>query len=152
MSNAVALVGNDIININGRIMADLVDGDCAVLTVPNDSFMVTTGKNGNSLFAYNYKGLQGELVLRLVRGSADDKFLNNLLQLHNANPVGLTLINGSFTKNIGDGNGSISPDVYFATGGVFKKNTEVKENAEGNTDQAVAVYTLSFAKVTRAIG
>jgi hypothetical protein len=147
-----SLTGKDTIKINGRILNDFADGDCAVLTFPNDISVVKTGKGGNSIYAFKYDGNVCEVALRILRGSADDKFLNNLLALLKNDPAAFTLMQGEFTKNIGDGAGGITTDTYIMSGGTFKKQTEVKENAEGDVEQAVAIYSLIFSNAPRAIG
>jgi hypothetical protein len=147
-----SLTGKDTLKINGRILNDLADGDCAVLTFPNDLSSIKTGKSGNAIYAFNYSGNQCEVALRVLRGSSDDKYLNNLLSLLKNDPAAFSLMQGEFTKNIGDGAGGISQDTYIMSGGTFKKQTEVKENAEGDTEQAVAIYNLMFSNAPRAIG
>ena len=148
----VALTGKDTIKINGRILNDLADGDCANLTHPNDAMVAKTGKNGNSLFAYNQTGKQVELVLRVLRASPDDKFLNGLKAAMDLNPPGFVLMDGEFTKNIGNGRGVITGDTYSCEGGAFKRGVDVKENQEGDTEQAVEVWTLIFTNAPRSIG
>ncbi len=150
--STVALVGKDTVKINDRILADLCDQDTCLLDFPNDLMAVKTGKNGNSIYAFNYTGRQVEVTLRVLRGSSDDKFLNNLLQLMIGNPPAFVLLNATFVKNIGDGAGGIQADTYVLAGGVFKKNVPAKENAEGDTEQAISVYALAFSNSPRAIG
>ena len=152
MSKTVALTGKDTIKINGRILADFADGDVASLTFPNDLMVAKTGKNGNSIFSFKYDGQQAELSLRVLRTSSDDRFLNNLLALMKNDPPAFALMTGEFGKNIGDGAGNPTQDIYVLSGGVFKRNADVKENAEGETDQAVVVYTILFTNAPRAIG
>ncbi|RTL04655.1 hypothetical protein EKK58_10115 [Candidatus Dependentiae bacterium] len=147
----VALTGKDTIKINGRILNQLADGDCAVLTFPNDLMNIKTGKSGNSIYAFNYTGQQCELSLRVIRGGADDQYLNNLLALMKNNPALFSLMQGEFDKNVGDGNGNLTVDSYILSGGVFKKNPEVKENADGESEQAVTIYTLIFSNAPRTI-
>lgn len=149
---SVALTGKDTIKINGRIITDTADGDASVLSFPNELMTVKTGKNGNSIYAFNYSGRQCELALRVLRGSADDKFLLGLLNGQNNDPAAMTLLVGEFTKVIGDGLGAITSDTYVLTGGVFKKPVDVKENVDGDVEQAVAVYTLAFSNAPRTIG
>jgi hypothetical protein len=148
----VALTGKDVVKINDRLLNDLADADCVALTFPNDIAVVKTGKNGNSIYAFKYDGNVCEVVLRVLRGSADDKFLNNLLAVFKNDPAAFTLIQGEFNKQVGDGAGNLTQDTYVLTGGIFKKQTEVKENAEGDTEQAVAIYTLTFSNAPRSIG
>jgi hypothetical protein len=147
----VALSGADTITINNRILADLADGDIAVLTFPNEIAQVKTGKNGNSIYGLNESGKQSELVLRLIRGSADDKFMNGLLVNQQANFAGFVLMIGELVKKIGKGDGTLSSDIYILSGGVFTKQVEAKVNVEGDTDQSVSVYTIKFSNAPRAI-
>lgn len=148
----VSLTGKDVIKINGRLLNDLADGDCAALTFPNDIAVVKTGKNGNSIYAFKYDGNVCEVTLRVLRGSSDDKFLNNILALFKNDPAVFSLLQGEFSKQVGDGAGNLIADTYVLSGGIFKKQTEVKENAEGDTEQAVAIYTLTFSNAPRSIG
>ncbi len=147
----LALTGSDTMMINNRPLADLADGNCAELTFPNDIASVKTGKNGNSIFGLNEMGKQGELKLRLIRGSADDKFLNSLYAQQQANFSGTILLIGEFIKKLGDGAGNITNDTYISTGGVFSKGIEAKTNVEGEAEQSVAVYTMKFSNVVRVI-
>lgn len=148
----VSLTGIDVIKINGRIIQEGADGDVAVLSFPNDLMNVKTGKNGNSIYAFNFTGQQCELSLRVIRGGADDQYLNGLLALMKNNPAAFSLMQGEFDKNIGDGQGNIKVDSYILSGGVFKKNVEVKENADGETEQSVSIYTMVYSNGPRTIG
>ena len=147
----VSLTGRDTVKINGRVLNDFADGDNAHLTFPNDLVVIKTGKNGNSIYGFKNDGRQAELVLRVLRGSGDDKFLNNLLALMKNDPPAFVLMTGEFVKGVGDGAGNVTGDTYVMSGGVFKKQTEVIENADGNTDQAIAIYTLAFSNAPRSI-
>ena len=147
----VAMSGSDTIKINDKILADLADGDCAVLTFPNEVATVKTGKNGNSIYGLNQSGKQADLVLRVVRGSDDDKFLNNLFANQQNNFAGTVLMIGEFTKKVGDGTGKVAADTYITSGGIFSKGVEAKSNVEGDTEQSVAIYNIKFANSPRII-
>jgi len=147
----VALSGADTLTLNNRVFSDFADATYAELTFPNDIASVKTGKNGNSIYGFNESGKQCELKLRLVRASGDDKFLNGLLAAQQNNFAGTTLMIGQFVKSIGDGQGNITSDTYVMSGGVFTKQVEGKSNAEGDTDQSVAMYTIKFSNAPRAI-
>lgn len=149
--STVAMSGSDTIKINNRILADLADADTAVLTFPNEIASVKTGKNGNSIYGLNETGKQCELVLRIIRGSADDKFLNNLMANQQNGFASFILMTGEFVKRIGDGIGNIANDTYITSGGVFSKMIEAKSNTEGDTEQSVAIYTLKFSNAPRII-
>ena len=147
-----SLTGRDTIKVNGRILNDFADGDCAHLTFPNDLATIKTGKNGNSIIAFKNDGRQADLSLRVLRSSSDDKFLNGLFAAFKNDPSSFVLITGEFTKNVGDGNGAITADTYILSGGVPGRQPEVVDNADGTTDQALAVYTFKFTNAPRAIG
>lgn len=148
----VSLTGNDTIKINNRVLNDLADGDAAVLTRPNDIASLKTGKNGNTVYALNEMGKQAHLELRIIRGSADDKFLNNLLVQQQNNFAGFVLMIGEFIKRVGDGLGNITSDIYINSGGIFIKETEAKSNADGETDQSLTIYSITFSNSPRVIG
>lgn len=147
----VALSGNDTITINNKLLADLADGDCVTLTYPNDIASVKTGKNGNSIYGLNESGKQCEVKIKVVRGSADDKFLNNLLVQQKANFAGTILMVGEFVKKLGDGLGQITSDTYIMSGGIFTKEVEAKSNVEGDTEQSTSTYTIKFSNAPRAL-
>lgn len=147
-----SVTGKDTVKINGRILADFATGDVAVIEFPEDLAAVKTGKDGNSIYAFNYSGRTCTVDLRLLRGGSDDKYLNNLLALFKNNPSSFTLLTGEFIKNIGDGQGNIIQDIYILSGGVFKKNPSVKENVDADPEQAIITYNLVFTNSPRSIG
>ena len=67
--SVVSLTGKDTVIVNGTILNDLADGDCAALTFPDFLTQGKTGKNGNTIYAFNTTGRRCKLVLRLIRGS-----------------------------------------------------------------------------------
>lgn len=147
----VAFTGNDTQKINERILADMADGDVTVLDFPNELAVVKKGKNGNALMAFNAQGTIGDLTLRLVRGGADDKFMNNLVNQFINNPAAFVLLTGEFIKNIGDGRGNVQNDTYAAQDGVPMKIPPGKSNVDGDADQSAVVYMVKFATVVRVI-
>lgn len=149
--STIAMSGSDTLKINNRIIADLADGNCIELTFPNEIASVKTGKNGNSIYGLNESGKQADLVVRVIRGSADDKFLNNLLAQQKANFAGTVLMIGEFVKKIGDGSGNVSSDTFITSGGVFTKQPEAKSNVEGDTEQSVTIYNIKFSNAPRVI-
>lgn len=148
----VTLSGSDTISINGQVLADLADANVVELTFPNDIAQVKTGKNGNSIYSFNATGKQCEVKVRVMRGSSDDKFLNNLLIQQNANFAGTVLLLGQFIKKLGDGLGNITSDTYVMEGGVFTKQVAGKSNVEGDTEQSISEYMMKFSNAPRAIG
>ena len=149
--SVVSLSGNDIVKINERILADFASDDIAVLTFPNDLATLKTGKNGNTIYASNETGKQAELVLKVIRGSSDDKFLSNLLNSQKLNFSSFVLMTSELIKRIGDGSGKIISDTYILSGGIFKKEVEAKSNVAGDVEQSVSTYNMVFALAPRAI-
>ncbi len=149
--STISLTGADTNILNGRVLVDFADGNCAELTFPNDIANVKTGKNGNAIYGLNESGRQAEAKYRLIRGSPDDKFFNNLYSQMQQNFSGFVLLTGEFIKKIGDGQGKITNDVYQLGGGVFSKEPEAKTNVEGDTEQSVVMWTIKFANAPRAI-
>lgn len=146
-----SITGADTLRINGQIIANLADGDNNHVTFPNEIATVKTGKNGNTLYAQNFQGENAELSIRIMRGSPDDKFLNNLLSNQKADFASFVLMDAEFIKRVGDGAGKINSDIYLLAGGMFSKNPEAKSNAEGDIEQSVTIYTMKFSKGVRAI-
>jgi hypothetical protein len=146
-----AVVSNDTVSINGRILRDWADGDIAKLDMPEVLTNMTTGKDENTIYAYSYKGKNAKMELRLIQGSSDDQFLNGLLQAYNQNPSMFSLLTMEFDKNVGDGSGNLNTIIYLGNGGTFEKQPVMVENAQGETSQAVAIWQLMFANVDRSI-
>lgn len=147
----VAMSGQDTIIINNYIFVGLADENYVELTFPNEIANVKTGKNGNSIYGFNETGRQCELKIRVLRGSADDQFMNNLLAQQQGNFAGFPLMQGQFVKKIGDGQGNVTSDTYILSGGIFMKQVEGKSNAAGEVEQSLAIYMLKFANSPRVL-
>jgi hypothetical protein len=150
-TRTVSITGNDTVVLGGRVFNDFADGDNSELAFPNELMAVKTGKNGNSIYAFNASGKQSDVKLRLIRGSDDDKFLNAVLQEMLADPAGFVLLQGQITKRTGDGRGNITYDTYMMSGGVPTRNVSAKSNVEGDTEQACVVYEFKFTNNNRGI-
>ena len=147
-----ALTGNDTFILNDRVFNDMADGSTISITFPNEKTGHTTGKNGNTVFSTDKQGLNAECELRLIAGSADDVWLNGLNIQQERDLPRFTLLNGSFSKRIGDGNGKVKFINYVLLGGVIRQNIDASENLQGETEQGLAIYRLFFAQAERAIG
>ena len=146
-----SLTGNDNFILNDRVINELSDGSTIEIAYQNDRVGVSTGKNGNTVFAENKTGLNAVATLRVIRGGKDDKYLNSLSIQQNKDLPSFSLMNGSFTKRVGDGTGSVKFDNYVLLGGVFQRFPDVQENLVGETEQGTVVYTIIFAKAERAL-
>lgn len=148
----VALTGKDTHKINGRILNDFAPGDCVMIEYESDLMTAKRGKNGNTIYALNENGKLCKATYRLIAGGPDDKFFQGLLAVLENDPPAFVLINAESQKRIGGGNGSVTPITYLMDGGVIKKRPGMKDNAEGDTEQAVVIYELIFGNVARTIG
>lgn len=149
--SSMALSGNDSLTLNDYVFSDFSDENVVEVTFPSDIATVKTGKNGNSIFGLNETGKQCELKIRLIRGTADDSFMQNLLTQQQANFAGTILLQGQFVKKVGDGKGNITSDTYILGGGVYTKQVEGKSNVAGDTDQSIVMYMMKFATVYRVL-
>lgn len=145
------LTSDDTLTMFDRIFNDLADDDTCAITFPNDIVTVKTGKNQNTIFAKDEKGNNGEMVLRVMRGSSDDIFLQSVINASERDFVAQVLAEGQFVKRLGDGDGNVRSDVYTLSGGIITRKPDGKENVAGDTNQAVTVYNMKFALATRSI-
>lgn len=151
MPNAVSLTGSDSIQIDNRVLSDLADQDAIAIALPNDIAAAKAAKNGNTIFAKNETGRLSEVTVRVLLGSADDKYLQSRLQEQQNDFSGFILLTGNFSKRVGDGSQTVSTKVYACSDGVFKKIPDTKTSAEGDVEQSVAVYTITFGNTLVSI-
>jgi hypothetical protein len=149
---SMAITGKDSLILDTHIFSDMADGDTSVIDFPNNLAEAKAGKNGNVIIAQNAGGRMATLVLRVIRGSGDDKWLNSRLQEYINDAAAFITLGGELIKRSGDGAGAVASDVYIMSGGTFQKIPGTKENVEGDTEQAVSIYTIIFGLAKRAIG
>lgn len=145
------IVGDDTLTIYDRVITNFADGDISTFAFNNDRVGVKTGKNGNTIFALNESGKNAVATLRIMVGSSDDAFLQGQLAASDNDFASTILAAGEFVKNLGDGAGNIARDVYTLAGGMMTRYVDGKNNVEGDTQQGVAVYNITFANAVRSI-
>lgn len=150
MASSYALTGHDVIILNDIPLKDFADGDIGTLEVNNDLFAMQTGKNGNTIFAYDEAGRNATLTLRILMSSNDDKRLNGMVPKHEGFESTI-LINGSVVKMVGDGAGNVSYNTYLLKGGMIQRKPNMTSNVNGETQQAVVEYVIQFADAERSI-
>lgn len=150
MGATYTLTGDDVIIINDLPLNDFPDNDIATLELPNNLMEISTGKDGNTIFALNEAGNNATLTLRVLMSSADDKRLNGLIPPSDGF-ARYVLLNGSVVKQVGDGAGNVSDNTYLLAGGMVQKKPAIKSNVNGDTQQAVVEYVIQFANAARAI-
>lgn len=147
-----ALTGNDNFILSDKVIKDFTDGSTIEIAYQNDRVGASTGKNNTTVYADNRQGTNAVVTLRILRGSADDRWLNGLSVQQDRDLPAFKVMNGSFTKRIGDGNGVVRFDNYVLLGGVFQRFPDAQENLQGETEQGTTVYQIFFAKAERGIG
>ncbi len=151
-SQVYTVTSNDTLTLNNHVFNDLSVGDVTTITFPNPLVNRKTGKNGNTIFAQNANGLNADLVLRVMRGSTDDEYLQQLINTSPTDFPSTVLLAGTFVKRLGDGQGNVKSDTYVLQGGVISKLVDGKENVEGDVTQAESVYNVIFASGQRTLG
>lgn len=148
---STSLTGEDVSIINDRILNDLADGDCVNLDYPNNLVEGKKGKNRNVLITFNATGEMVNCTIRVLKGSTDDKFFNNQLNIYKNDKSGYNLMTGEFIKRIGDGSGNITNEVYSMSAGFIQKIPNSKDNVEGDSEQAVSIYLIVFMNTDRSL-
>lgn len=145
------LVSQGTLTLYGRVFNNFADGDVSAISFPNDLVKMKTGKGGNTIYSKDEAGRNANAVIRLIRGSSDDQFLQSKLAVSKRDFVSTELAFGEFVIRLGDGSGNVARDVYTLKGGVITRPVDGKENVSADTDQGVAVYTIAFADCDRSI-
>ena len=150
MGSTYTLTGDDTIIINDIPLKDFADGDNATLELPNNLMEISTGKDGNTIFALNEAGNNATLTVRPLLSSETDKRLNGLIPQSDSF-ASYVLLTGSVVKQVGDGAGNISYNSYVMQGGMVQRKPGVKTNVNGDTSQAIVEYVIQFANAARVI-
>lgn len=143
------ITADDTLTLYGRVFNDFADNDVSSITYNDDLVTLKTGKNKNTIFSRNEPGNNAMAVIRLIRGSDDDRFMQAKLAEVNGYFPSVILCSGQFVKNLGDGAGNVSRDVYNLAGGTFTRQVDGKENVNGDGEQGIAVYNMKFANAIR---
>lgn len=146
----LSLIGDDTIMFNNDILTCFSAGEVAKLSYTSDLATVKTGKNSNTIYAYNASGTQASFEIKVLKGSLDDDKLQGRLQTYRDNPVGYYVDTVILTKLYGDGKGVIRAEKYILEAGIPVKQVEATVNVEGDTDQAISVYTWIFNNAIRS--
>ena len=152
----LSLLGNDTIKMSGDLAGEILfsdfgSGEVAKITYPSELAVVKTGKNGNTIFVQNASGFQASLEIKVIKGSNNDISLQTILTSYKTDPVAFVTQSAELAKKIGDGAGKVKADTYLLTGGIPTKQVEMIVNTEGDTEQAISVYTWVFAGSDRSI-
>ena len=142
--------GRDTISLNNNVFNDFAFGDVGTISFNNKRVEAHTGKNRNTIYAENAQGQNAIMKLRLVKGSKDDKFLQSFLSTQDQDFAGSTLLTGTYSKRLGDGQGNVGFEVYQLQGGMIEKYVDSKSNSDGDVEQGVSTYDIFFSYAVRS--
>lgn len=146
-----SLTGGDLIIVKDRQLSDFGDGDVVSFDLPNNIADGKRGKNGNAIIAFNSTGQTTTATIRILKGSPDDKFFNQEMNIYLRDKASYVLMSGEFIKKSGDGEGNVVNDILTMSGGFVQKIPNMKDNVEGDTEQGVSVYQIMFMNVNRSL-
>jgi hypothetical protein len=146
MSGQDTYSGNDIIEIDDRLITDFADGDVAQLTYPNQKISKFSGDEGNTITVENASGRQAQLQLRILQNSRDYQYLKLRVSQQDADLVSMAKLTAKFTKITGDDAGKVSKDVVNCYGGNFLNGIQFTKGKNGNVEVAVAIFTILFSR------
>jgi hypothetical protein len=136
-TNAASLI------LNGHPFSDYLDGDIMQLTPVNPLTARQRGQNSVNIIKRSDSNVY-DLVVRLLRNSADDVYMN--IQANQPQPV---VFNGSLQINFLNSSGDEGVEAWDLTGGSFTTQpTEVLNNIDGNS---LMEYTIQFNQGIRTI-
>jgi hypothetical protein len=146
MSRIDTYSGNDVIEIDDRLITDFADGDVAVLTFPNQKISKFSGDEGNTITVENANGRQAQLQLRILQNSRDYQYLKLRMSQQDADLVSMAKLTARFTKITGDENGKTTKDVVSCYGGNFVNNVQLTKGKNGNVEAGVAIFAILFSR------
>lgn len=129
---------------------DFANGDVVTITYPNDLVTRTTGKNGNTIFAYNEAGNNADVMMKLMRGGKGDKSINGFLSQMVRNFGDYVPANAAFTKRLQEDGKTIFDNTTLGAL-MFKKKPDVKGNVDGDGEQGTITYEFYAASGDRGI-
>jgi len=156
----MSLFGSDTITVGGKLLKNFCSGEVGKVTYQNDIGTVKTGKDGSAIFIKNETGYQATLEVHVIRGSEDDISLDTFRTNYIADPSKYVLLNAEIAKPFGSGTGptpgttggtGIKTDKLTLNNGIPTKNVDMVVNLDGDSEQAISVYTYVFASTTRSI-
>lgn len=143
MATPLLIGRNDTIILNSRLITDLANESVMQITLPNDVIVRTAAKDGNVVFSVNEEGYRSEITLRVLLGSADDKFLNGLCLPSTGDITTAIAFPLIVTKIYGDGTGSQSKAQYTIENCMMTKTSpDYINSTTGDVNQGISEYSM----------
>ena len=145
------LSGNDTVIFNTVVFEDFPNGKIVEVTWDDTLVEQKVGKNGNIISVFKPLGKKAKVILRLLRSSTDDVLVNSQLEAMQADFPSYRLLNLTLNKRFGDGAGNVKNDTMVLTGGLIGKIPSMSTDIDGDTEQSVISYEMTFGSFVRTI-
>ena len=145
------LSGNDTVIFNQTVFEDFPNGKIVEVSWDDTLVEQKVGKNGNIISVYKPSGKKAKVVLRLLRSSADDILVNSKLEQMSIDFPSFKLLTLTLNKRFGDGAGNVKNDTMILTGGLIGKVPAISTDIDGDTEQSVISYEMTFGSFVRTI-
>lgn len=129
--------------LNGSPVNDFLEGDFIEINPVNPLTSQTNGGNGAVNINKRIDGDVHDVVIRLLRYSQSDVFMNNLI-----NQDSPTLIDGSIKESYVQGAEQAVENWILANGSITTRPSVIKNNQDGNDQME---YTIRFRSATRLV-
>jgi len=149
-----SLNGNDTITFNGTVLLDLPNGKIVEVTWDDTLIEQKVGKNGNTISVFKPMGSKAKATLRVLRASSNDVIINSSLVQMQADFPSATPITLNLNKRFGNGSGDLSSvvsDTIILSNGFITKNPSISSDVDGDTEQSVTIYEMTFPIFTRIV-
>jgi hypothetical protein len=131
------------LTLNGTGILDFVEGDFLELNPINPVTAHTNGSEGSVNINKRIDGGVHDLVVRVLKGSDSDVYLNNELEQE-----AVTIFNGSLKENfVKDGTDGVE-SYTLENGSITDRPTAVKNNQDGNHSME---YKVRFRNCVRNV-
>lgn len=151
MSYSDTFVGDATVIINGRSITDFGYGTVCEINCPNPIAGMDIGKSGNTVFSLQETGRQADVIVRVIKGSKDDVYLNSLYESFKSDFASKIAITGSFISKVGDGKGNVITTAWTLNGGIPTSHPTDKYDVNGDRTQVLMEYHFSFARGIRIL-
>ena len=151
MAGSFSLSGNDTLIYGTTVLTDLPDGKIFEATWDDTLVEQKVGKNGNVISVFKPLGKKAKVTLRLLRASGNDVLINSDLVNIQADLPSFKTVTLTANKRFGDGNGNIVNDTIVFKGGLIMKNPSMSTDVNGDTEQSVISYEITFGSFVRTI-
>lgn len=126
--------------VNGSPITDYAEGTELTVSWVNPKMNRSRGRN-TIAFEKHSQHDEATITINLTRGSADDRYMHNLMMSGNT-------INGSLSETMLDDNGNTITDVYrFTSGNVGEIGDKTRETTSINVSSEYTIQAVVERKI-----